>query len=101
MRARGLFERTAVIAGLTPLRGVAMARFMDDKLPGVSVPAAMIDELDAAGDDAPEVGLAQAITLVEAIRGIEGVGGVHVMAMGHDATTRALVERAGLFPRPA
>ena len=74
---------------------------MDERLPGVHVPAAMIAELEAAGDDAPAVGLAHAVDLVAAIRAIDGVAGIHVMAMGHDDTTRALVERAGLFPRPA
>jgi methylenetetrahydrofolate reductase (NADPH) len=101
MRARGLFERARVIIGLTPLRSAAQARFMDEKLPGVAVPAAMIGQLEAAGDAAPDVGLQQAVDLVAAVRRIDGVAGVHVMAMGHDDTTRALVEGSGLFPRPA
>jgi methylenetetrahydrofolate reductase (NADPH) len=78
MRTRGLFERATVLIGLTPLRSARQARFMDEKLPGVSVPPPM----------------------VAAIRRIAGIGGIHVMAMGHDPTTRALVERAGLLPRP-
>jgi len=101
MRPRGLFERAKVIVGLTPLRSGAQARFMDEKLPGVSVPAAMIRALDAAGDDAPAVGLELVVPLVAAIRRIPGVAGIHVMAMGHDDATRALVARAGLSPRPA
>jgi methylenetetrahydrofolate reductase (NADPH) len=101
MRPRGLFERAKVIVGLTPLRSAAQARFMDERLPGVSVPRAMIDEVEAAGDEGPAVGLDQTVRLVEAIRRIDGVAGVHVMSMGHDDTTRTLVERTGLFPRPA
>jgi methylenetetrahydrofolate reductase (NADPH) len=100
MRTRGLFERATVLIGLTPLRSARQARFMDEKLPGVSVPPAMIAELEAAGPDAEEAGLALAIPMVAAIRRIAGIGGIHVMAMGHDPTTRALVERAGLLPRP-
>jgi methylenetetrahydrofolate reductase (NADPH) len=99
MRARGLFERTKVIVGLTPLRSARQARFIDEKLPGVSVPPSMIESLEASGDDAAEAGLAHAVDLVAAVREIQGIAGVHIMAMGHDATTRALVERAGLFPR--
>jgi methylenetetrahydrofolate reductase (NADPH) len=101
MRARGLFERARVVIGLTPLRSAAQARFMDEKLPGVTVPPEMIGQLEAAGDAAPDIGLQQAIDLVAAVRRIDGVAGVHLMAMGHDATTRALVEGSGLFPRPA
>jgi 5,10-methylenetetrahydrofolate reductase len=100
MRARGLFERTKVIVGATPLRSAKQARFMDEKLPGVSVPASMIAALDAAGEDAASVGLDLAVELVGTIRTIPGVAGIHVMAMGHDEVTRELVERAGLFPRP-
>jgi methylenetetrahydrofolate reductase (NADPH) len=101
MHERGLSERAKVLIGLTPLRSARQARFMDERLPGVSVPSAMIAQLEEAGDHAPEVGLAQAIELIAAVRAIDGVAGVHVMAMGHDATTRALVEGAGLLPRPA
>jgi methylenetetrahydrofolate reductase (NADPH) len=100
MRAEGLFERAKVIVGITPLRSARQARFMDEKLPGVSVPASMIDTLEASGDDAPSVGLELAAPLVDAIRRIPGVAGIHVMAMGHDETTRTLVAKAGLFPRP-
>jgi methylenetetrahydrofolate reductase (NADPH) len=99
MRPRGLFERAHVIVGITPLRSAKQARFMDEKLPGVSVPPAMIAEVESA-DDGPAVGLAQAVDLVAAIRRIGGIRGVHVMAMGHDETTRAIVETADLFPRP-
>ena len=101
MRAHGLFERAKVIVGITPLRSANQARFMDTKLPGVSVPAVTIDALEAAGVDAPSVGLELAVQLVGAIRRIAGVAGIHVMAMGHDETTRALVAKVGLFPRPA
>jgi methylenetetrahydrofolate reductase (NADPH) len=101
MRPRGLFERAHVLVGVTPLRSARQARFMDEKLPGVTVPASMIAALDAAGDDAEETGLELAVPMIAEIRAIDGITGVHVMAMGHDRSTRALVSRAGLAPRPA
>lgn len=101
MRPRGLFERAKVIVGITPLRSVRQAGFMDEKLPGVTVPPAMIRALEEAGDDAPAVGLDLMAPLVASIRAIPGIAGIHVMAMGHDDSTRALVARVGLSPRPA
>jgi methylenetetrahydrofolate reductase (NADPH) len=95
-----LFERAKVIVGVTPLRSAKQARFMDEKLPGVSVPADVIAALESAGDDAPEVGLALATDLVGRLRHIPGLAGIHVMAMGRDEIARDLVERTGLFPRP-
>jgi len=101
MRKRGLFERAKVIAGVTPLRSAKQARFMDEKLPGVSVPPEMIAALESAGDDARTVGLDLTVDVVEQIRrNVPDLAGIHVMAMGHDDTVRDLVERAGLFPRP-
>ena len=99
-RARGVFERASVLVGLVPLRTAGGARFMHDRLPGVRVPAAVIDVLDAAGEDAPQVGLDLTVEIVRGIRAIEGIGGVHLMGMGHDDAVRAVVDRAGLFPRP-
>jgi methylenetetrahydrofolate reductase (NADPH) len=100
MRDWGLFERAKVVIGVTPLRSAKQARFMDEKLPGVSVPADMIAALDAAGDDAASVGVELVAPLIEQIRAIPGIAGIHVMAMGHDEVTWDLVTRAGLLPRP-
>ena len=100
VRPRGLFERASVMVGVTPLRSAKQARFLNEKLFGVSVPAAMIEALDDAGDGAREVGLDLTVDIVKAIRGIDGVAGVHLMGIGDDAAVRAVVEGAGLFPRP-
>ena len=100
MRAEGLFGRAKVLIGVTPLRSAKQARFMDEKLPGVRVPAPMVEALEAAGDEASSVGMDLTATLVEEIRRIPDVAGIHVMAMGHDDVSRELVERTGLFPRP-
>jgi methylenetetrahydrofolate reductase (NADPH) len=100
MRPRGLFERAHVLVGITPLRSARQARFMDERLPGVSVPPSLIAEVDAAGPDGPAVGRDQAVRLIQEMRRINGMAGVHLMAMGHDDTTRAVIEASGLFPRP-
>ncbi len=100
MRPDGMFERAKVIVGVTPLRSAKQARFMNEKLPGVRVPPGMIGTLDAAGGDAEARGLELTLEVVKAIREIPGVAGVHVMGMGRDDVVRAIVEGAGLFPRP-
>ena len=100
MRARGTFERAKVLIGLVPLRSARGARFMDERLPGVRVPPAIVRALEAAGDDAEAVGRQLTIEVVDGIRAIPGVSGIHLMGMGHDTTVRAVVDGAGLFPRP-
>ena len=100
MRILGVLDRAKVIVGVAPLRSAKQARFMDEKLFGVSVPPALIEALDTAGGDAERVGAGLTTELVRAIRQIRGVAGVHLMGMGNDAVVRQVVESAGLFPRP-
>ena len=99
-RARGVFDRAKVLVGVAPLRTAAGARFMDEKLPGVHVPSAFIHALDDAGEDAPALGAELTVGVVGALARIPGLAGVHLMGMGHDEIVRAVVEDAGLFPRP-
>ncbi len=99
VRARGILERARVMIGLAPLRSAKGARFMAT-LPGVTVPEATATALDDAGEDAAEVGLRLTMEVVEGLRRIDGVSGVHLMGLGLDETVRAVVEGVGLFPRP-
>lgn len=99
-RARGITERAAVIVGVAPLASAKQARFLDERVPGVSVPRELIAELEEAGERAPEIGVARCIELVRGLRALAGVAGVHVMGLGHEAGVRAVIEGAGLLPRP-
>jgi methylenetetrahydrofolate reductase (NADPH) len=100
-RARGVFERASVIVGLVPLRTAKGARFMDEKLPGVRVPPSIVAALESAGPEAARVGLDLTIDIVRGLRTIDGISGLHLMGMGGaDDVVRAVIERAGLFPRP-
>ncbi|HSD48999.1 MAG TPA: methylenetetrahydrofolate reductase [Actinomycetota bacterium] len=99
-RSRGIVERAALIAGVAPLASARRARFLNDKVPGVTVPAGLIDALEEAGPDAAAVGVAQCVEVVGHLRSLDGVAGVHVMGLGREAGVRAVVEGAGLLPRP-
>ncbi|MEA2521911.1 MAG: methylenetetrahydrofolate reductase, partial [Actinomycetota bacterium] len=100
LRPVGLFERAKVLIGITPLKSVKQASFMNDKLPGVRVPDQMLAALRDAGDEASAVGLALTVDVVRSILQIPGISGVHLMGMGDDASVRKVVNGAGLFPRP-
>ena len=99
VRPRGVFERARVVVGLVPLRSVGNARFLDG-LFGVHVPQAAFDLLGSAGSDAERAGLEFTCAVVERIRAIDAIAGVHLMGIGRDDLVRAVIERTGLFPRP-
>ena len=100
VRPRGIFERAKVLVGLVPLRSLKNARFMDG-LFGVHVPQGAFDVLETAGTDAERAGLEFTIDVAQRIRRIDGISGLHLMGIGRDDLVRAVVEDAGLFPRPS
>ena len=99
VRPRGIFERASVIVGLVPLRSLGNARFLDG-LFGVRVPQAAFDVLEEAGDEAERAGLGFTLGVVQRIRAIDGISGLHLMGIGRDDLVRTVVEGTGLFPRP-
>jgi methylenetetrahydrofolate reductase (NADPH) len=99
VRERGLHERAAILAGIVPLKSVGMTRYMRDYVSGVIVPDAIITRMENAADPKAE-GITIAVELIDALRDIPGVRGVHIMAVGWEDIVPVLAERAGLLPRP-
>jgi methylenetetrahydrofolate reductase (NADPH) len=99
LAARGLPGRVAVLAGVLPPASAAqLQRF--SALPGWSVPGATLARMRAARDQRLE-GIALAAEVVEQVRALPGVRGVHLMGLGPDSGVPEVVEAAGLLPRPA
>jgi methionine synthase / methylenetetrahydrofolate reductase(NADPH) len=99
LAARGLPERVAILAGVLPPASAAqLQRF--SALPGWSVTDAPLARMRAARDQRLE-GIALAAEVVEQVRALPGVRGVHLMGLGPDSGVPEVVEAAGLLPRPA
>jgi methylenetetrahydrofolate reductase (NADPH) len=99
---RGLHEKVYVLAGVTPMKSVGMARYMKNKVPGMDVPDALIKRM--AGVEKKKQG-AEGITIavetIEQLKEVEGVAGFHIMAIEWERKVPEIVERAGLSPRPS
>lgn len=96
---RGLHEKTAILAGITPLKSYRMAEYMRDYVAGMTVPDEIINRMKEAEDPATE-GEKIALEQVEELQTIEGIRGVHFMAIGAEKTVRTFADKAGLLPRP-
>lgn len=79
LKEGGITGKLKFIAGIGPLLSARQARFMDENLFGVSIPAAIIDRLDAAEDQKAE-GRAICAELIAGLKEIDGIAGVHIMA---------------------
>lgn len=99
VRKLELHEKTHIIAGIIPVKSVGAARYMQKNVAGVDVPDSIIERLKGAEDPAEE-GIAICQELIKEMRGIEGVHGVHVMAILWEKMVPRIVEGAGLMPRP-
>jgi len=97
---RGLDKQVHVMAGIIPVRAAAMARYMKDNVPGVYVPDQIVKRMEGA-KSGKEEGLNIAVELIQQIREIKGVHGIHIMAVGWEEAVPQIVQRAGLMPRPA
>ena len=100
VRKEWLHETVHILAGIVPLKSAKAARFMNEKVPGIVVPPEILRRIEKAGDPKAE-GLAIAVETVEALRKIEGVHGVHVMAVNWEDAVLPILKRAGLHPRPS
>jgi len=99
VRDRGLHEKTHIIAGLIPMKSVGMARYMRNNVPGLSVPKELVDRM-ADAKDPKEEGVKICIEAIEQLTEVEGVHGVHIMAVAWEDIVPRIVEEAGLMPRP-
>lgn len=94
--ARGITERAPLLVGVTPPRSTRMLRHMHDNIPGVEVDDATFRRMEGLdGDAAKAEGVEIASSLVQRLRDLPGVAGVHLMAPGWEAeAVPAIVERA-------
>jgi 5,10-methylenetetrahydrofolate reductase len=96
---QGLDKQVHILAGVIPIRAVGMARYMRDYVSGVTVPDEIITRLEQA-EKAKEEGLKIILEIIEQLKEIPGVHGIHIMAVGWEDIVPELVEKAGLLPRP-
>ena len=97
----GLTEKTHILAGVTPMKSIGMARYMKNNVPGMDVPDDTIKRLQGAGKGkVPEEGIKIACEQIEEFKEMEGVHGVHLMAIEWEHKVPEIAERAGVLPRP-
>jgi methylenetetrahydrofolate reductase (NADPH) len=99
---RRLHEQVFIMAGITPLKSAGMARYMQKKVPGMDVPDELVKRLAALPKDQQAAeGITIAVEAIERLKRMEGVRGIHIMAIEWEHRVPEIVKRAGLYPRPA
>lgn len=97
----GLHEKCYILAGVTPMKSAGMANFMSKFVPGMDIPDSLKKRLKGVEkEQQPEEGIRFALEQIEEFKEMEGVAGVHLMAIEWEERVPEIAERAGVLPRP-
>jgi methylenetetrahydrofolate reductase (NADPH) len=102
VRDRGLHEKVKILAGVAPIKSAGAARYMKTRVPGMDVPDAVVARLQGVPkEQVSKEGIKLCIDIINQVREIEGVAGIHLMAIEWEEAVPEIVEATGLSPRPA
>jgi len=108
----GLLDKVHLLAGVSPIRTFGAARYMANFVPGMDVPQEFVDRMKGAVEGIPKEEKAQrreaweregikiCVEIIQQVREIPGVTGVHIMAIEWEEAVAEITEKAGLLPRP-
>jgi methylenetetrahydrofolate reductase (NADPH) len=100
-RDRGLHKNVYILAGLTPMKSVGMARYMKNRVPGMDVPDEVVKRIGGVPkENQAEEGINICVESIQRLKEVEGISGFHIMAIEWEEMVPEIVERAGLYPRP-
>ena len=101
VRDLGLDKQAFILAGVGPLKSAGSAEFMRTKVPGVVIPDQIIERLKKTPkENQQEEGKKICVEIIEEVREIEGIAGIHIMAYRQEELVAEIVEQSGLLPRP-
>jgi len=95
---KGLAERAAILPSICLVRSPKALRFIDERVPGISVPADVIERCERAADPEAEC-FEVACELADAARAIPGVRGLHLISFRKEAGIARLCARLGIPTR--
>jgi methylenetetrahydrofolate reductase (NADPH) len=96
--AAGLDRHVALLPTIVLIKGARSLKFMNEKVPGISVPQDVIDRVEKASDQAEEA-YQQTLEFSKHALSLPGVRGLHVTDFRHDDTLDRLMTDLGRTPR--
>jgi len=97
----GLTEKVFILAGVTPMKNVGMAKYMKNRVPGMDVPDEVIKRLQGVDKKLQaDEGIKMAVEQVEEFKEMKGVHGVHMMAIEWEHKVPEIAELCKVLPRP-
>lgn len=93
----GLLERVWVLGGVFVPRSARAVRYLRDEVPGIDVPEEVLRRIEGVPDDRQrEEGIRMALEIVEQLRTMPGLAGVHLMSIKNRDAILRVIDEAGL-----
>ena len=97
----GITEKVCIMAGVTPLKSARMARYMESRVSGISIPEMVIKRIEGvAKKNAANEGIKIGLETIQELRELKGLRGIHIMAVEWEEIVPEIVQAVGLYPRP-
>ncbi|MBT3206359.1 MAG: methylenetetrahydrofolate reductase [Gammaproteobacteria bacterium] len=92
----GLLEKCFILPGVGPLASARTASWIGKNVPGIYIPDAIIKRLESA-DNQKKEGQKICIELIQQLREITGVSGVHVMAYRQEEAVKEIIQLSSVL----
>jgi 5,10-methylenetetrahydrofolate reductase len=97
----GIDKHAYILAGVGPLKAPGMARYMRDNVAGCEVPDEFVKRMEKTPKDKwRSEGISVCVEIIEQMKNIPGVAGVHIMSIEWEEAVPKIVDQARLLPRP-
>jgi methylenetetrahydrofolate reductase (NADPH) len=91
----GLHKKTAILAGVMPVKSPKTLQWMKKEVPGVKIRDEYIQRMNYASDPEEE-GVKMAVEIIQTLRNIKGVRGIHLMPAMWESITPTIIKEARL-----
>ena len=90
----GVADRVFLLIGVSPLKSLKLARYLNESIPGVTIPDRIMKRLADAGDGFAEESIRITVENIRRLREKSGVHGVHIMPLGWETAVPQIIEQA-------
>ena len=98
VRERDLHEQTAILAGVMPVKSAKALHYMKAEVPGIRINPEYIRRMENS-DEPQEEGVRIAVEIIQALKKIEGITGIHLMPLMWESITPRIMEESGLVEK--
>lgn len=93
---KGLLDKVFVLAGVGPMASARSAIWIRDNVPGIHIPDWVIKRLEGA-ENPKEEGQKICVEMMQQLKEVDGVAGVHVMAFRQESFVKEMVLKSGVL----